>query len=119
MLYVRGTNTYAHRYAWERAFGPISEGMTIDHQFHCDPACCEINHLREATHQQNMRNRRGASAQSRTGIRGVIHYGSGFAAQVKVDGVHIQERHTTIEEAAAAAPLLRRKHLGAEFAGGD
>lgn len=57
-------NTYVHRFSYELAFGPIPEGMEIDHLCH-DPALCQrawacphrrcVNpsHLRATTHREN------------------------------------------------------------------
>lgn len=42
-----------HRYVWELAKGKIGEGMEIDHQCQVK-ACCNVDHLREVTHQVNM-----------------------------------------------------------------
>lgn len=67
---VNGKPGRAHRYAWERANGPIPEGMVIDHVCH-NPACCEVTHLRLASRKQNMEHRKGATAKSKSGIRGV------------------------------------------------
>jgi hypothetical protein len=42
-----------HRVAYELAFGPIPPGAQILHS--CDnPSCCNPNHLRTGTHQDNM-----------------------------------------------------------------
>lgn len=60
----------AHRYSYELHKGPIGKGMSIDHLCHT-PSCVNPSHLREATHQQNMWNRRGARVDSKTSVRGV------------------------------------------------
>lgn len=42
----------AHRYAWERAYGPIPEGLVVRHK--CDnPPCVRIEHLELGTPQDN------------------------------------------------------------------
>src|SRR5690625_2021807 len=61
---------YAHRYSYGLHKGTIGNGMSIDHLCHT-PSCVNPSHLREATHQQNMWNRKGARKDSKTGVRGV------------------------------------------------
>lgn len=67
---VGGTLKLVHRYSWEQACGSIPEGMFVDHMCHT-PACVNPDHLRLATNQQNLQNRRGACKGSKSGIRGV------------------------------------------------
>lgn len=85
-LSIGGRLQRSHRYAWEREHGPIPEGVLIDHRYHCDPACCEVSHLREATYEQNGSNLRGARSTSATGIRGVIKRGNSYGASLMVRG---------------------------------
>lgn len=109
---------YAHRYAWERANGPIPSGKVIDHALHCDRACVEITHLRLATNQQNGQNVGTALAVSKTGVRGVHPTASGrYTARVKHGG-RIQHLGTfdTIAEAEAVA-VAKRAELFGDFAG--
>lgn len=50
---VRQTD-YAHRVAWQLAFGPIPDGMFVCHR--CDnPPCCNPEHLFLGTNADNMR----------------------------------------------------------------
>lgn len=60
-----------HRYSWEQTKGPIPDGMMIDHMYHCDPSCCNPDHLRLATNAQNCTHRSGPSRNSTSGIRNV------------------------------------------------
>ena len=115
---VDGKRLYAHRYAWERANGPIPDGMSIDHREHCDTRCVEVKHLRIATHAQNIANRSGAQVNNKsTGVRNVKPNRKGFIVRIKKDG---KERYfgtyPTIEEAAQVAREKRRELFG-EFAG--
>jgi hypothetical protein len=48
-----GVSKYAHRWAWEDAYGPIPEGLVIMHL--CDiPACINIEHLSIGTNKDNV-----------------------------------------------------------------
>jgi hypothetical protein len=60
----------AHRYAWERANGPIPDGLFIDHRCH-NRACVTVEHLRLATSKQNNENR-GTLRNTASGVRGVV-----------------------------------------------
>lgn len=53
-ILVRGKLKYAHREAWEDKYGPIDEGLVIDHV--CEnKRCCEPDHLEPVTCQENIR----------------------------------------------------------------
>lgn len=65
-----GRGVPAHRFAYERATGPIPEGAEVDHRC-LNRGCVNPAHLRLATRKQNMENRAGASSSSQSGIRGV------------------------------------------------
>lgn len=69
LISIAGGSSYAHRYAWEREFGPIPEGMVIDHS--CwERSCVNPEHLRLATPSQNGWNR-GKGRGGRSRFRGV------------------------------------------------
>lgn len=114
-LKVSGRKMQAHRFAWEQVHGPIPEGVLIDHRYHCDTACCEVEHLREASPAENLRNRGGTSAAS--GHRNVYANGRGWAVVLSIDNspVHFGT-YPTVEEAAAVA-TAKRAELYGEFAG--
>jgi hypothetical protein len=87
-LMINRKHVMAHRYAWERANGPIPDGLQVDHL--CwNRACVNVKHLRLATRSQNQQNRRGASRNSTTGIRGVTFRAKSnlWECTVEVDGV--------------------------------
>ena len=51
-----GKNHLAHRYAFERASGPIPPGLVVRHR--CDkPLCVNPDHLVSGTHAENARDR--------------------------------------------------------------
>lgn len=61
----------AHRFSYELATGKkLATDVHVDHRCH-NLACVNPAHLREATPKQNKENLRGASRNSKTGIRGV------------------------------------------------
>lgn len=67
-MYAR--NVSAHRAVYEMENGPIGEGLEIDHKCH-NRACVRPSHLRATTHKRNTENRKGAQANSQSGVRGV------------------------------------------------
>lgn len=105
-----------HRYAWERANGQIPDGMMIDHRCH-NTACVNVKHLRLATPTENARNKSGANAGSRTGVRNVYVENSKYRAQIVFEGRAVRVGlYDTIAEAASAAEQKRAELFG-EFAG--
>ena len=114
---VDGVNTLAHRYAWERVNGPIPEGMFLDHICY-NRACVKVDHLQVATHAENVRRRKGASRQSRTGVRNVYPASTGFSVKVRSGGkTHSFGIYKTIEEAERVAASARVE-MFVKFVGG-
>ena len=118
VMHVDGKTIGAHVYAWLRSGRELRAGRLIDHRDHCDPACVEVGHLREATHHQNMANRRGAQASSRSRVRNVRQEANGtYSVHVGPRGGKVHEYgFATVEGAAERARELRGK-LFADFAG--
>jgi len=112
-VYVDGKrlSTGAHRVAYELLVGEIPNGALIDHLCHVT-ACVNPAHLRVATAKQNQEHRKGAQANSGTGVRGVSwHRGAGkWEAQV----THNQRKKylglfTSVEDATAAVTAYRNE----------
>ena len=113
---VGGRMAYVHRYAWERANGPIPDGLYVDHR--CwNVACARLDHLRLATGTENAAYLKGAKSNSSTGVRGVYPNRKGFRGQVRKSGVvYDVGTYSTVEEAARAVERKRAELYG-EFAG--
>ena len=117
-LSVNGRKMHAHRYAWQRVNGPIPDGTVTDHT--CwNRACCNVEHLRLATRQQNRQNLSGAHSGRKHDLpRGVYRNGRGYQAMVGHNGQRYWlGTFSTPEEASAAAQAKRALLFGA-YAGG-
>lgn len=73
IMRANGGFVLAHRYAWERANGPIASGLHIDHKCH-NRACVNTEHLRAVTNKQNSENKAGLNKNNTSGYRGVSWY---------------------------------------------
>lgn len=115
VLRVNGERTRAHRFAWERAYGSIPEGMFVDHTCHKKP-CVNVEHLRLATRPENGSNRAGPSAGNATGVRNVRWREQIQKYEVQI-GKHGKKHYfgyfADLDDAAAAAALARRELFGA------
>lgn len=101
----------AYRVAYELAHGPITPGFDVDHRCH-NKICVNPLHLRAITHKQNGENLRGASRNSKTGIRGVSWHKQ--AGKWRVTAMHHYRQYYggsfhDIEDAARAAVELRER----------
>jgi hypothetical protein len=68
------TTIAAHRASYELFKGPIPEGLEIDHWWCHTRMCVNPDHLRPATHSENMKNRRAfASGNSGNGAANLLH----------------------------------------------
>lgn len=106
----------AHRYAWERANGPIPKGMYIDHMCFTRNRV-DLAHLRLATPQENVQNRSVAGRRSLTGVRNVARCKEGFRVRIMKDGKRINfGTYASLPEAEAVA-RQGRKTLFGEFSG--
>jgi hypothetical protein len=110
-FFLGGKIKAVHRLSWEAENGPVPEGMVIDHKCH-QKLCVNPDHLQAVTNSQNGQNRKGASVRSKSGVRNVYWDGRSWRVQIAVRRRRFNAGpFDTIEEAAAAASELRRKHM--------
>lgn len=108
---ISGMNVGAHRVSYQLHFGPIPDGMVIDHTCH-NPPCVNPAHLRAVRQKQNMENRIGAHANSKSGVRGVSWHKARrtWNVTVKHNGKSLHGgSFRSIAEAEGAAIALRNK----------
>ena len=91
----KSKKVYAHRVAYEQAFGPIPHGHVIAH--HCDnPRCVNPAHLFACTQAENMRDKRAKGREA----RGVRH-GSKTRPERTARGERVGTAKLTAEQVAA------------------
>jgi hypothetical protein len=108
-----GRLLHAHRLAFALYVGPILQGMDIDHRCRTR-ACCNPEHLRQATRSQNMHNQ-SAHHDGSSKYKGVSYAVrlKKWNAQILIRG---RNKHigcfVTEEEAARAYDSAARTHFG-------
>ena len=101
----------AHRFAWEELRGPIPDGALLDHICH-NRLCVNPQHLRIATHKQNVENMGVLRADNTSGVRGVHRHSSGryWVTRVEHFGkVYSAGLFRDLSAAEAAVVKLRNK----------
>lgn len=115
-LRVRDRLVKAHRYAWEQAYGPVPDGRYVDHM--CwNKACCRVEHLRLASHSENVRYQKGVRSDNSTGYRGVSRKRDSYVASVTKNGETRRVYGFATPEAAAEAASALRAEMFGQFAG--
>lgn len=108
---VNGRHFVLHRVIWAMPFGPIPEGMEIDH-IDRDKSNNRIENLRCVSASCNQHNGR-SDAVNRTGYRGVSKLGSRYYAYIRFEGKTKNLGYfNTPQEAAEAYNTFARAYLG-------
>ncbi|KWH45855.1 HNH endonuclease [Burkholderia cepacia] len=101
---IGGKKHLAHRFAYERANGPIPAGLMVLHR--CDnPKCCNVNHLFLGTHLDNMADMRAKGR----GNKKPPPIGSGpSASKAKLTEADVREIRRARAEGITTVELSRR-----------
>lgn len=109
----QGAARIAHRISYTWRFGPIPEGIEIDHMCH-NRSCVNPEHLRPATKILNGQNRSGLNSNNKSGVRGV-HWATAagcWIAKGHLNGRPVNVgRFTDLDEASRAITEWRRANM--------
>lgn len=102
----------SHRAAYTLTYGPIAEGMMVDHLCH-NKSCARPDHLRLTTVKENGEHRAGAQTNSTSGIRGVRWRAEHkrWIATVTHNGRQYHVGSFTGRDEAEAAAIAKRNEL--------
>ena len=109
--YRRASSNY--RRIWEAAYGPIPEGMTIDH-IDGDTSNNSLSNLRLADRYGQAQNR-GHFKNNTSGYKGVTQEGIKFRATVKANNVSYNLGLFNTAEEASAAREAKAREVHGEF----
>lgn len=103
---------YAHRVAYELAYGVDPGALDVDHVCHTT-FCVRPDHLRLATNKQNQENKTGANRNSRSGVRGVswCFRSNKWRATVQHNGTQFSCGYFESKADAERAARLKRNEL--------
>lgn len=102
----------AHRLSYEWFIGPIPSGGRVDHRCF-NRSCVRPDHLRLATHKQNMENRPALQRNNTSGIQGVWwdSFSRSWRAMVHHHGRKVDCGRFKNPEEAKSAVVIKRNEL--------
>jgi len=115
-LRIGEKNVFAHRVSYELFIGPIPAGAQVDHRCGCR-TCVNPDHLRLATHAENMRNQK-TPKNNTSGFKGVSwnKQKKKWRAGIRANGKTVNLGDYATPEAAYAAYCEAAKQFHGEFA---
>lgn len=112
-FWFAGSMVGAHRLVFEWTYGPIADGLYVDHVC-LNPGCVRPDHLRLTTNAENGQNRQGPYKNGTSGARGVAWHKRDkmWQAYATLNGNRAYiGRFDRKEEAEAAVTKWRQKHM--------
>lgn len=98
----------AHRVSYELTYGPIPDGMQIDHRCN-NKICVRPDHLRTVTNKQNSEHK-SVQRNNKLGVRGVSLRAGRYVARVRHHQTYVDSSFGTLAEAEAWA-IAKRAEL--------
>ena len=109
-IQFQGKMFKAHRLAWMLVYGDLADGVEIDH-IDGDRSNNRLSNLRAVSRNINQQNQRKAKTNNRTGLLGVSKNGSGWKAELRVNGKKVNVgTYKTPELAYQAYVSAKRLH---------
>jgi hypothetical protein len=108
-----GKNRTAHRVSYELHYGPIPDGLQIDHACR-NRLCVNPDHLRAVRDGENKQNLANVNARSRSGVRGVswfARYGKWMAKTTLAGKQYYLGYFDDLQEAERVVSEWRREHM--------
>lgn len=109
-IQLQGKMLKAHRLAWILVYGDLADDVEIDH-LDGDRSNNRLSNLRAVNRNINQQNQRKARKDNRTGLLGVSRSGSGWKAELRINGKKVNVgTYKTPELAHQAYVSAKRIH---------